>query len=114
MAKKIEKKIRKVKKTKQTKPVKPTQYLLKKGERLYLVPEALLNSLPLSEAYQLAVIAKAEQRDQLMFDAQNGDQYIEGCKVVDGLAASLTHLHKRFPALHAHLEMFEPKNIGKC
>jgi hypothetical protein len=81
------------------KPNVPTAYLLKRGDKFYMVPANVVDTLTIEEAFRLALIAHAEQRRQLLEDALKGDHYINNIKVVDGLEASLKKLDEMFPAL---------------
>lgn len=90
-----EKKSRKTK----TKQSVPTSYLLKRGDKFYMVPANVVDTFTIEEAFRLAMVAHIEQRKQLLEDALKGDHYINNVKVVDGLEASLKKLNEIFPAL---------------
>lgn len=81
------------------KPTAPTAYLLKRGDKFYMVPANIVDTFSIEEAFRLAIVAHAEQRKQLLEDALRGDHYINNIKVVDGLEASLKKLDEIFPAL---------------
>jgi hypothetical protein len=91
-----------------TKKIKegPSTYLLKKGDKFYMIPSQVVESLSIDEAFKLGLAAQVELRRQLLQDALGGDHYIEDVKVVDGLEASLKKLGEMFPGVR--------KNILKC
>ena len=92
------------------KPAVPTAYLLKRGDKFYMVPADVVDTLTIEEAFRLALIAHAEQRRQLLEDAVKGDHYINNIKVVDGLEVSLRKLDEMFPALREQVSSLHNGN----
>lgn len=96
-------------KNKKTKKVKESSatYLLKKGDKFYMIPSAIIDSLTVDEAFKLGMSAHLEQRRQLLEDAKKGDHYIESIKVVDGLEVSLIRLEELFPQIRKRITEFD-------
>lgn len=98
-------------KKKKTKKNVPTSFLLKKGDKFYMVPISIVNTLSPEEAFRLGVIARAEQRRQLLEDAVKGDHYINDIKVVEGLETSLRKLEELYPFM---INTSGLSKIGRC
>jgi hypothetical protein len=88
------------------------KYILKKNEHLWFVLPTVLDALPVEEATRLAIIARTEQRNQLLWDAQNGETKMEDTIIINGLENSLDYLKNRFPSITSQLKLYEPK-IGQ-
>ena len=94
---------------------KPELFLLKKSDQYFLIPETIVNNMPPAEIFQLALAGHQAQRKQLLDDAYNGDQYINGLKIVDGLEASLTKFEKMYPGVREQVVKLDHNtNTGLC
>ena len=51
----------------------------------------MLDQIPIEEAVRLSVIARTEQRAQLLFDAQHGEQKMDDTVIINGLENSLNY-----------------------
>ena len=104
-------------KKKRSKKNTPTSFLLKKGDKFYMVPASVVDTLTPEEAFRLGLIAKMEQRKQLLEDALKGDHYINDIKVVEGLEVSLRRLEELHPFIKQQIETASNNKfnkIGRC
>lgn len=81
-----------------------------------MVPAQVVNTLTPEEAFRLGLIARAEQRRQLLEDAIKGDHYINNVRVVEGLETSLKKLEELYPFIKQQISLANGgyKKIGRC
>lgn len=81
-----------------------------------MVPIHVVNNLTPEEAFRLSLIARAEQRRQLLEDAIKGDHYINNIKVVEGLETSLRKLEELYPFVKEQINLANGgyKKTGRC
>lgn len=93
------------------------RYLIKKSDKLFLVPVKTLEELGPVDAFQVAVDSHFAQRHQLVLDATKGDHFVDDLKVVDGLEASLRKFEALYPSIKEHLKYIDNSSkyskIGK-
>jgi hypothetical protein len=108
---------RKVKKSKTTLATVPVTFLLKRGDKFYLIPDNMIETLSIDEAFRLGLVAHIEQRRQLLEDISKGEHFIENVSVVSGLETSLSKLEKMFPSIRKQIVEFDKKyhsKVGRC
>lgn len=103
-----------VKKTSKVRKAVPTSFLLKRDDRFYMIPASVVDSFTPEEAFRFGLIAKLEQRKQLLEDAVKGDHYINNIKVVEGLEISLRKLEELYPFIKQQIDAANGYKNSRC
>lgn len=102
---------------KDKKPKRLETFLFKRNHEFVMVPQDVVETLNITDAYHLGLLAHKAQMKCLWEDSFSTDSYVKNVKVVDGLEKSLKKLEEMYPSIRENftkLDFVGMVKIGRC